>query len=214
MAIGDSVLPPLDGISISCKYINRNTLQEVSYSGNYLEINSTRFIIFEVNISLSDFDKRANSVLLTMSTLGATAMMFANGALGAIGSLGNHLIEGDSFNDPSVSFDIIFSGVLGILTGFIGGKGVMRGVNDLDTIILSYNKASSSFSRVLTKFVNGGYATAKGARIAISRTSNNLSRAIVTMNGKINLMISNLIKSFGSTLVADSIYSFFKRQFF
>lgn len=62
---GDNPFPFLDTVSVSYELINFNTLQPVSHSGNYAQVNNNRFISLRVKPMLSSFDKRVNKILLT-----------------------------------------------------------------------------------------------------------------------------------------------------
>lgn len=57
--------PLFDLVSVSYELINRNTLQPISHSGNYAEVNNSQFIFLKVHPQLTSFDKRAKKVLLT-----------------------------------------------------------------------------------------------------------------------------------------------------
>ena len=51
-----------------------------------------------------------------------------------------------------------------------------------DTIKLTLAKAASSYSQVLSKASSGGYATARGMNIALSRTGNSFFSALTGMH--------------------------------
>ena len=144
---------------------------------------------------------------LTMSTLGAGSMILANGALGAIGSVGNHLIVGDDFGAWQTWLDIGLSTGVGLLTGWLGGPGAMHG-RDFATATSSFAKAVSSYSRVLSKASNGGYATVRGMHIALSRTGNALVRAINGMHSLVGAVASDLTIALIVSAFADVGYEF------
>ena len=141
----------------------------------------------------------AASGALAMSTLGAGAMIVANGALGAVGSIGNHLIAGDDFSAWQTWFDVCLSVGAGVLAGWWGRSGAMYG-KDFATATSSFARAASSYARVMSKVSIGGYATARGMHIAISRAGNGLLRA---MNGLYTL-IGDTAKELANALVASA----------
>ena len=65
MAAPGNLNPLFDLVSVSYELINRNTLQPISHSGNYAEVNNSQFIFLKVHPQLTSFDKRAKKVLLT-----------------------------------------------------------------------------------------------------------------------------------------------------
>ena len=65
MAAPGDLNPLFDLVSVSYELINRNTLQPISHSGNYAEVNNSQFIFLKVHPQLTSFDKRAKKVLLT-----------------------------------------------------------------------------------------------------------------------------------------------------
>ena len=83
---GGNLNPLLDTVSVSYELINFNTLQPVSHSGNYAQVNNNRFISLRVKPMLSSFDKRVNKVLLTFKqytslSYEARPMKFVEGKL-------------------------------------------------------------------------------------------------------------------------------------
>ena len=67
-----------------------------------------------------------------MSPLGWEAMIAANTALGFIGSVGGHLIQGHNLfgaNDSEYWTDIGVSTFIGLGIGIIGGPGAQLGMN-------------------------------------------------------------------------------------
>ena len=65
MAAPGDLNPLFDLVSVSYELIVRNTLQLISHSGNYAEVNNSQFIFLKVHPQLTSFDKRAKKVLLT-----------------------------------------------------------------------------------------------------------------------------------------------------
>ena len=135
---------------------------------------------------------------LAMSTIGATAMIFANAGLSAIGSAGSHLIAGDDFGAWQTWLDIGVSGIFGGIAGALSGAGAMHSSN-INAIRESAGvlKASASYFGVLDKIANGGYATLKGAHIALSITRN---RLVSAWNGAYGMIV-------GRALSASLFYS-------
>ena len=144
----------------------------------------------------------AASGALAMSSLGSIAMIFANGALGAIGAVGSHLIAGDDFGAWQTWLDIGLSTSTGLLAGWLGGAGVMHG-RDFAAATSSLAKATSSYSRVLSKVSSGGYATTRGMHIALTRTGNNFARAAQEMY----LLISGATNDLAIALAATAFVS-------
>lgn len=59
-------LTPLDDlVSVSYQLINRNTLQVISHTGNYAEVNNSQFIFLKVHCLFTSFDKRTQRVRIT-----------------------------------------------------------------------------------------------------------------------------------------------------
>ncbi len=65
MAIPGGLTPFEDFVSVSYELINYNTLQPITHSGNYVEVNNSQFIFLKVHSLLTGFDKRVNKILLT-----------------------------------------------------------------------------------------------------------------------------------------------------
>lgn len=66
MAIPGGIINPIfDSVGVTYELINFNTLQPISHTGNYAQVNSNQFISLRVQPTLSNFDKRINKVLLT-----------------------------------------------------------------------------------------------------------------------------------------------------
>jgi len=65
MAIPGGLTPFEDFVSVSYELINYNTLQPITHSGNYAEVNNSQFIFLKVHSLLTGFDKRVNRILLT-----------------------------------------------------------------------------------------------------------------------------------------------------
>ena len=149
----------------------------------------------------------AASGALAMSTLGPYAMIAASGALGAIGSIGSHLIAGDDFRAWQTWLDIGLSTGAGLLAGWLGGSGAMHG-QDFAAASTSLAKAASSYSRVLSKASSGGYATARGMHIALSRTGNGFVRALNGMHSLVGGAASDLAKSLAVSAFASGGYAF------
>lgn len=119
----------------------------------------------------------AASGALGMSALGSGAMVIANCALSALGSIGNHLIAGDSFSSRKTWGDIAISTAAGFIAGLLGGPGAMHSSRMAAVRAASgVVKASTSYLNVLSKATSGGYSTLRGAHIALTITKNNLLR--------------------------------------
>ena len=65
MAIPGGLTPFEDFVSVSYQLISYNTLQPITHSGNYAEVNNSQFIFLKVHSLLTGFDKRINKILLT-----------------------------------------------------------------------------------------------------------------------------------------------------
>ncbi|MBQ7244587.1 MAG: hypothetical protein IJS52_10375 [Bacilli bacterium] len=149
----------------------------------------------------------AASGALAMSTLGAVAMTVANGVLGAIGAVGSHLIAGDDFGAWQTWLDIVLSTGAAALAGGLGGPGAMHG-RDFAAASSSLAKAASSYSRVVSKVSSGGYATARGMHVALSRTGNGLFRAMNGMYSLVGGAANDLASSLAATFFVNTGYAF------
>lgn len=65
MANPGGIIPPIDGVSVSYQLIDYYTLQPISHSGNYAQVNNGQFIFLSVIPNLTSFDKRVNKIYLT-----------------------------------------------------------------------------------------------------------------------------------------------------
>ena len=65
MADPGGLIPREDYVNVSYQLINYNTLQPITHSGNYAEVNNSQFIFLTVTSSLTGFDKRVNRIILT-----------------------------------------------------------------------------------------------------------------------------------------------------
>lgn len=65
MAAPGGLTPFEDFVSVSYELINYNTLQPITHSGNYAEVNNSQFIFLKVHSLLTGFDKRVNKIFLT-----------------------------------------------------------------------------------------------------------------------------------------------------
>ena len=65
MAAPGGLTPFEDFVSVSYELINYNTLQPITHSGNYAEVNNSQFIFLKVHSLLTGFDKRVNRIILT-----------------------------------------------------------------------------------------------------------------------------------------------------
>lgn len=66
MAIPGGLTPFEDFVSVSYQLISYNTLQPITHSGNYAEVNNSQFIFLKAHSLLTGFDKRINKILLTL----------------------------------------------------------------------------------------------------------------------------------------------------
>lgn len=114
---------------------------------------------------------------LAMSTLGTAAMVAANAILSTIGSVGNHLIAGDDFSSCETWSDIVFSLCVGVVAGILGGQGALHD-NNVSAAATQFAKATRSYMNVISKVSAGGYATIRGANIALGIARNNFIRAL------------------------------------
>lgn len=65
MAAPGDLNPLFDLVSVSYELINRNTLQVISHTGNYAEVNNSQFIFLKVHCLFTSFDKRTQRVRIT-----------------------------------------------------------------------------------------------------------------------------------------------------
>ena len=72
----------------------------------------------------------------------------------------------------------------------------------------SLAKAASSYSRVLSKVSSGGYATARGMHVALSRTGNGLFRAMNGMYSLVGGAANDLASSLATTFFTSTGYAF------
>ena len=79
---------------------------------------------------------------------------------------------------------------------------------DIAAATSSFAKAASSYSRVLSKASSGGYATARGMNIAISRTCNGFVRAMNGFHSMLGGAVKDLAKSLAASAFAGTGYAF------
>lgn len=144
---------------------------------------------------------------LSMSPLGWIPMIAGSAALGAVGSIGDHIIARDDFSDWRTLVDISLSAGFGALSGILGGEGATYGV-DLNSAASAVAKSSLAYSKVVSKATQGGYATARGMSIALSRTGNSLARAISNYCFLTCKVSTNLVKSLAASAFSGLCYSF------
>ena len=115
------------------------------------------------------------SGLLSMSTLGVGGMIVANAAIGFVGAVGGHAINGSDFSKISTWVDIGVSIALGALVGRIGGAGALNSGNlNRAAKTVEFLKAAGKYDDVLTKAVTGFYRTSGIAANALRLSHNNL----------------------------------------
>jgi len=157
------------------------------------------------------------SGMLSMSPLGVGAMVVANAAIGFVGAVGGHLMNGSDFTHYSTWLDIALSTGLGALAGRIGGAGGLNSsyLNGA-TKTAGFIRAAGMYDDVLTKAANGFYKTSDIAKNALRLSHNNLmkqwNRMIVTQSGaalKTSLIRTGILLPVG-TLVKGLIYYYTK----
>jgi hypothetical protein len=124
-----------------------------------------------------------------MSTLGTGAMITANAAIGFVGAVGGHAINGSDFSKISTWIDIGFSTILGGLVGKLGGEGALNPVYLKRAVrTASYIRAAGMYDDVLTKAATGFYKTSGIASNALRLSHNNLikhwNKMIIGQAGK------------------------------
>lgn len=144
-------------------------------------------------VTAGGFTAAAAAMVGVMSGMGASslglsilavAMTLLGAGLGFISSVGDNLIQGSDFGDWRTWLDIGISTSIGALFGFLGGSGATN-AKALDSAVRnssSFIKASSSYSKVLTKIAMGSYknlAGAAGARFLTVTTLQTTWQAIV-----------------------------------
>lgn len=147
---------------------------------------------------------------LSASSLGTFGMALANGAISAVGSIGNHIISGDSFNDGNVWGDIVISTSISFLTSFFCGAGATHG-RDLGGAASHFAKKTSSYSAVMAKVARNGYQTLRGANIALGITRNSFIKAMNNYYSMMYSAVSSLLLSlsvYTITEIGDTIISF------
>ena len=95
----------------------------------------------------------------------------------------------------------------GALAGWLGEAGAMHG-RDFAAASSSLAKAASSYSRVVSKVSSGGYATARGMHIALSRAGNGLFRAMNGMYSLVGGAADSLVISLAATAFVNTGYAF------
>ena len=65
MAAPGGLTPLFDIVNVNYELVNRNTLQTITHSGSYAEVNNSQFVFLKVRPELTSFDKRINKILLT-----------------------------------------------------------------------------------------------------------------------------------------------------
>lgn len=95
----------------------------------------------------------------------------------------------------------------GLLAGWLGGTSTIHGP-DFATASSSLAKAASSYSRVVSKVSSGGYATARGMHVALSRAGNGLVRAMNGMYFLVGGAANDLASSLAATFFASTGYAF------
>ena len=159
------------------------------------------------------------SGMLSMSPLGVGAMVVANAAIGFVGAVGGHLMNGSDFTHYSTWLDIALSTGLGALAGRIGGAGGLNSsyLNGA-TKTAGFIRAAGMYDDVLTKAANGFYKTSDIAKNALRLSHNNLmkqwNRMIVTHSGaalKTSLIRTGILLPVG-TLVKGLIYYYTKQN--
>ena len=159
------------------------------------------------------------SGMLSMSPLGVSAMVAANAAIGFVGAVGGHLMNGSDFTHYSTWLDIALSTGLGALAGRIGSAGGLNS-NYLNgaTKTAGFIRAAGMYDDVLTKAANGFYKTSGITQNALRLSHNNLikqwNRMIITQSSaalKTSLIRTGILLPVG-TLVKGLIYCYTKQN--
>lgn len=157
---------------------------------------------------------------LSMSPLGWGALIGLNAAIGFVGGVGGHLINGSDFSDPRTWIDIGLSTGIGTLIGVVGGPGATSAATqNAAKHTAGFIKATASYDKVLTKIAAGGYKNLAGAAGARHLTGMALTKAwnhMVTRTAGIALAeslafggIALLAGSAGKGFLGNWIYSLF-----
>ena len=118
---------------------------------------------------------------LSMSPFGKWTMIAANAALGFVGSVGDHLIQGhDLFGANAREYwaDIFISTSIGLGIGVIGGAGAQRGMN-LNILQQNFISAYDDMIATGAKVTSGYYKTAGMAAIHMNKATAKYSTALL-----------------------------------
>ncbi len=145
-----------------------------SVAGQYIA-NGFSWDNFSVGQLILDTVLAGVSGLLSMSTLGAGAMIAANAGIGFVGAVGGHLFNGSDFSKFSTWLDIGISTGLGALVGIIGGAGALNAGNlNAANKTAGFIRAAGLYDDILTKAVDGFYRTSGIAANALRLSHDNL----------------------------------------
>ena len=151
---------------------------------------------------------------LAMSGLNALALGGIGAALGFIGSVGGHLLNGSDFGRWETWLDIGISTAIGFVSGLVGGRGATnaRYLNGAPKSA-EFLKAAASYDKVLTKIATGGYKNLAGAAGAKFLTGRALTIAwnkmIVSQAGRALTfsLIKTGVATFGLNIARSFIYN-------
>ena len=131
---------------------------------------------------------------LSMSPLGWGAMIAANTALGFVGSVGGHLIQGhDLFGANAGEYwtDIGISTLIGAGIGLIGGPGAQRGMN-LKALQQNFVSAYDDMVATGAKVASGYYKTAGMAAIHMNKATARCGAAFLMYSSSYAKMLSSI----------------------
>ena len=131
---------------------------------------------------------------LSMSPLGWGAMIAANTALGFVGSVGGHLIQGhDLFGENSGEYwtDIGISTLIGLGIGIIGGPGAQRGMN-IKALQQNFISAYDDMLATGTKVASSYYKTAGMAAIHMNKATAKCGAAFLMYSSAYANMLSSI----------------------
>ena len=151
---------------------------------------------------------------LAMSGLNALELGGIGAALGFIGSVGGHLLNGSDFGRWETWLDIGISTAIGFVSGLVGGRGATnaRYLNGAPKSA-EFLKAAASYDKVLTKIATGGYKNLAGAAGAKFLTGRALTIAwnkmIVSQAGRALTfsLIKTGVATFGLNIARSFIYN-------
>ena len=141
-------------------------------------------------------------------------MVAANAAIGFVGSVGGHLINGSDFGELSTWIDIGLSTGLSALMGLVGQEGALNpGYLNKARKTFGFIRAFDLYDDVLTRATTGFYKTSGIASNALRLSHNNLmkewNKMIITQASsalKKSLIRGSAVSIFGSPIKGALYY--------